>query len=79
MIVPGLAAYSTIVANHSLAMESGALPLRLLGNPVHEDLMEAMQYLTIPPIFSLQLVLTPEHELFGAFAGTLPGAFWRPS
>jgi nickel-dependent lactate racemase len=75
MIVPGLAAYSTIVANHSLAMESGALPLRLLGNPVHEDLMEAAQYLTVPPIFSLQLVLTPTHELFGAFAGTLTRSF----
>jgi len=75
MIVPGLAAYSTIVANHSLAMESGALPLRLLGNPVHEDLMEALQYLTVPPIFSLQLVLTPEHELFGAFAGNLTRSF----
>ena len=75
MIVPGLAAYSTIEANHSLAMESGALPLRLLGNPVHEDLMEAVQYLTVPPIFSLQLVLTPEHELFGAFAGTLTRSF----
>ena len=75
MIVPGLAAYSTIVANHSLAMDSGARPLRLLGNPVHEDLMEALQYLTVPPIFSLQLVLTPEHELFGAFAGTLTRSF----
>ena len=75
MIVPGLAAYSTIVANHSLAMDSGARPLRLVGNPVHEDLMEALQYLTVPPIFSLQLVLTPEHELFGAFAGTLTRSF----
>jgi len=75
MIVPGLAAYSTIVANHSLAMDSGARPLRLVGNPVHEDLMEALQYLTVPPIFSLQLVLTPQHDLFGAFAGTLTGSF----
>jgi nickel-dependent lactate racemase len=75
MIVPGLAAYSTIVANHSLAMDSGALPLRLLGNPVHEDLMEAVQHLTVPPIFSLQLVLTAEHELCGAFAGTLTQSF----
>ena len=56
-------------------MESGALPLRLLGNPVHEDLMEAVQYLTVPPIFSIQLVLTPEHKLFGAFAGTLTRSF----
>ncbi len=75
MIVPGLAAYSTIVANHSLAMDSEARPLRLVGNPVHEDLVEALQYLTVPPIFSIQLVLTPEHNLFGAFAGTLTRSF----
>ena len=75
MIVPGLAAYSTIVTNHALAMEAGALPLRLVGNPVHEDLMEAVQYLTVPPVFSIQLVLTPNHELFAAFAGTLTRSF----
>lgn len=75
MIVPGLAAYSTIVANHALAMDAGALPLRLVGNPVHEDLMEAVQYLTVPPVFSIQLVLTPEHELSKAFAGSLSRSF----
>ena len=65
MIVPGIAAYSTIVSNHSLAMEPGAQPLRLLGNPLHEDLMEALQFLTMPPIFSIQLVLTPDHDSGG--------------
>jgi lactate racemase len=75
MIVPGLAAYSTIVANHALAMESGALPLRLVGNPVHEDLMEAVQFLTVPPVYSIQLVLTPGHELGEAFAGSLSRSF----
>ena len=31
LIVPGMAAYSTIVANHSLAMEPGAQPLQPVG------------------------------------------------
>jgi nickel-dependent lactate racemase len=51
-IVPGLASYSTIVANHSLAMDLKAQPLRLAGNPVHEDLEEALRLLPVPPIFS---------------------------
>ncbi len=75
LIVPGIAGYSTIVANHSLALEPGSQPLRLLGNPVHEDLMEALQLLTMPPIFSVQLVLTPDHEVAGVFAGSLLKSF----
>lgn len=75
LIVPGIAAYSTIVANHALALEPGSQPLRLLGNPVHEDLMEALQYLTMPPIFSIQLVLTPDHEVAGVYGGSLLKSF----
>ena len=75
LIVPGIAAYSTIVANHSLALEPGSQPLRLLGNPVHEDLMEALRFLTVPPIFSVQLVLTPTHDVAAVFAGSLLKSF----
>jgi lactate racemase len=75
LIVPGIAAYSTIVSNHSLAMEPGAQPLRLLGNPLHEDLMESLQFLTMPPIFSIQLVLTPDHVPAAVFAGSLLKSF----
>jgi lactate racemase len=75
LIVPGIAAYSTIVSNHSLAMDPGAQPLKLLGNPLHEDLMEALQFLTMPPIFSIQLVLTPDHSVAAVFAGSLLKSF----
>lgn len=70
-IIPGVAAYSSIVANHSLAMDLNSRPLQMAGNPVHEDLEEALQLLTVPPIFSLMLVLTPEHHLFAAYSGSL--------
>ncbi|MEW6188335.1 MAG: nickel-dependent lactate racemase [Thermodesulfobacteriota bacterium] len=70
-IVPGLAAYSTIVANHSLALDLEAQPLRLQGNPVHEDLEEALQLLTMPPVFSLMLVQTAENDLYAAYGGSL--------
>ncbi len=40
-VVPGLAAFETIRQNHRLAMEAGAAPARLRGNPVHLDLEEA--------------------------------------
>ncbi len=70
-VIPGVAAYSSIVANHSLAMELEAQPLRLAGNPVHEDLEEALRLMPVPPIFSLMLVLTPEHQLYAAFSGSI--------
>ncbi len=40
-LVPGIAAFETIRHNHRLASHTGAAPLETLGNPVHEDLMEA--------------------------------------
>ena len=70
-LLPGVAGYSSIVANHSLAMEPGAQPLALSGNPVHEDQEEALGLLLRPPIFSLMLVLTPAHRLVAAYAGSI--------
>ena len=70
-IVPGVAAYSSIVTNHALAMDLKAQPLQLSGNPVHEDLEEAVRLLTIPPIFSLMLVLTPDHRFYAAHCGSI--------
>ena len=70
-ILPGVAAYSSIVANHSLAMESGSQPLRLAGNPVHEDSEEALRLMTVPPVYSLMLILTPGHEPYAALAGSI--------
>lgn len=74
-VVPGLAAYSTIVANHSLAMDLSSGPLRLQGNPVHEDLEEAAGLLTVPPLFSIMLVLNPDRGLYAASAGSLTSSF----
>lgn len=71
VILPGVAAYSSIVSNHSLAMDLNAQPLRLEGNPVHEDQEEALRLLAIPPIFSLMLVLNPEHNLVAAYGGSI--------
>ncbi len=70
-VLPGVAAHSSIVANHSLAMDLNSQPLRLEGNPVHEDQEEALRLLTIPPVYSVMLVLTPEHHLYAAYAGAM--------
>jgi nickel-dependent lactate racemase len=71
MILPGVAAYSTIVANHSMAMDLNSQPLRLEGNPVHEDMEEGARLLSIPPVFSLMMTLTPAHQPAAFFGGSL--------
>jgi nickel-dependent lactate racemase len=71
MIVPGLASLETISANHSLIWENphavtgGRHPMArsgiLDGNPVHADLMDALDLaLKGIPNFSIATVLSPE-------------------
>ncbi|RKZ25953.1 nickel-dependent lactate racemase [bacterium] len=75
--IPGISAYETIEKNHSLAMEPEALPLKLEGNPVHEDMVEGVK-LAGKEFFSLNLVQW-EKEVVGYFFGeclsSLSGAY----
>jgi nickel-dependent lactate racemase len=72
---PGAAAYETIEQNHRLALQREAAPLALAGNPLHEDLVEAMGHLTGKQIYSLQVVLDRRHHICAAFCGALAESF----
>jgi nickel-dependent lactate racemase len=72
---PGAAAFSTIEHNHRLALGEGAAPLALMGNPVHEDLADAMGALETKEIYSIQVVLDRFHRICAAFAGSLEETF----
>ena len=72
---PGAASYQTMEHNHRLALEEGVAPMALAGNPVHEDLIEAMGALEGKEIYSLQVVLDRSHRICAAFAGSLEGSF----
>jgi nickel-dependent lactate racemase len=72
---PGAASYRTMEHNHRLALEQGVAPLALAGNPVHEDLAEAMGALEGKGIYSLQVVLDRSHRICAAFAGSLEETF----
>ena len=73
--VPGAAAYRTMEHNHRLALDEGAAPLALAGNPVHEDLAEAVGALEGTEIYSIQVVLDRSHRICAAFAGSLEETF----
>lgn len=75
-LFPGLAAYETVWANHKLSMEAGSESLMLAGNPVHEDMEEALAVgIAGKEVFSVQLVLDKDHRIGFAAAGPLDDTF----
>jgi nickel-dependent lactate racemase len=73
--LPGVASYKTIEMNHKLALSDKACSLALHGNPVHEDMVDAMEVLKNINVFSIQTVLTGEHEIYAVTAGDLLKSF----
>ncbi|MCD6118980.1 nickel-dependent lactate racemase [bacterium] len=74
MLFPGVAANESIIQNHSLTIDRATgdfhervKPGSLLGNPVHEDMLDAASELR--PDFLMDVVLNPDGELSGVFAG----------
>jgi len=73
--LPGVASYKTIEMNHKLALSDKACSLALQGNPVHEDMVDAMHVLKDLNVFSIQTVLTGDHKLYAVTAGDLHQSF----
>ena len=74
-MVPGLASFETVVANHSHAKSELAESLNLDGNPVHIDLAEAAEMAARMPVFSIQLLLSRDGDIVDLFCGDLKGSF----
>ena len=69
-IIPGIAAYSSIEANHKLALKPEATTLRLQGNPVHEDLEQYVQtVLGNRDMFAVNTVLDASRRVYKASSG----------
>ncbi|KYK23483.1 general glycosylation pathway protein [Thermoplasmatales archaeon SG8-52-4] len=73
--LPGVASYKTIEMNHKLALNDEAQSLSLEGNPVNEDMVDAMNVLNDLNVFSIQTILTGDHKLFAVTAGDLHKSF----
>jgi nickel-dependent lactate racemase len=72
-LLPGVASRSTIVANHKLTLAPergitrGVAPSSLQGNPVHEDMLEAMRLARAT--FALHMLLDTHHDIVDVLAG----------
>ncbi len=74
-LLPGVAGYNTIEQNHKLALHSGARPLNLDGNPVHEEMLDCVKAIGPERILSLQMVINNERNVYKAFAGPIDITF----
>jgi len=73
--LPGVASYKTIEQNHKLAMKREAQSLILKGNPVHEDMMDALEVVKGKQIFSIQIVMDRHQNVYKIASGDLHKAF----
>jgi nickel-dependent lactate racemase len=73
--LPGIASYKTIEANHRQALSPAARALALEGNPVHEDMMDALPLIKAP-VFSVMTVLDKDQGVAAVTAGDLLASFY---
>lgn len=73
--LPGVAGFNTIEANHKLALSPLARSLALEGNPVHEDMLDALPLIKAP-VFALMTVLDKDQKVAAATAGDLMESFF---
>jgi len=77
-LIPGVAGFETIVANHRLTLDGtgGIHPAARAGNlddnPVHLDMLEAARM--APPDFCVNTLLDTEHRIMAAVAGDFEAA-----
>lgn len=74
-IIPGIASYNTIEYNHKFALDAKSKGLNLDGNPVHEDMVEAVALLKGKEIFSIQAVLDMERKIYSVRSGNIFDSF----
>jgi nickel-dependent lactate racemase len=73
--LPGIASYKTIEQNHKNAILPEARLLALEGNPVHEDMIDALNVIHDTEIFSIQTVLDRERKIYAVTAGNIHTSF----
>ncbi|RKX19900.1 MAG: nickel-dependent lactate racemase [Candidatus Zixiibacteriota bacterium] len=76
-IVPGLASFDTVQANHQFAKDINSSSLYLENNPLHLDLEDAMSFLGDKTILGIQCVTDRAGRIIGLFVGTLNEAFLK--
>jgi nickel-dependent lactate racemase len=72
-VLPGVAGEETVKHNHALLLDPNAKSGILNGNPVHEDMVEAVKMAKVD--FVLNVINNSKREVVKAFAGDLEQVF----
>jgi nickel-dependent lactate racemase len=73
-VLPAVSGEETIKHNHAMILDPSAKTGVLIGNPVHEDMVEAAKLARVD--FILNVVANSKGEIVKAFAGDLEQAFY---
>jgi len=73
--LPGIASYRTIEQNHKHALQPQAKALSLEGNPVHEDMIDALQVVK-KSVFAIMTVLDKQHSIYAVTSGDINNSFF---
>jgi lactate racemase len=73
--LPGIASYKTIEQNHRHALNPRAQALVVEGNPVHEDMVDALGTIAGKEVFSIQTVLDGQKRVYYCTSGDMHGSF----
>lgn len=73
--LPGIASYKTIEQNHRHALNPCAQALVLEGNPVHEDMVDALGTIAEKEVFSIQTVLDGQKRVYYCTSGHINDSF----
>ena len=68
--LPGIASYKTIEQNHKLALSPKAKSLALKGNPVHNDMIDALKTVK-KDIYAIMTILDMDHNIYAATSGNI--------
>ena len=74
--LPGIASFKTIEMNHKYALRPESKSLALEGNPVHEDMIDALKTIEDKEVFSIQTVLDRDRDIYDATAGHIHDSFY---
>jgi len=71
--LPGIASFDSIEKNHSFALDDRSGPMKLNGNPVHEDMNEVIDMIH-KPVYSIQIIYY-EGIVFDIFTDNIRKSF----
>ncbi len=74
-IMPGVASYKSIEANHKKALDPRAKALNLVDNPVHLDMVDVLSLIKDVPMYSIMSVMDRNHNIYEITSGDIIDSF----